>query len=186
MGTNIPWCWQSIHSLTAQAKGPHFSSFGFLFPNVTKQLFSSETFCQTPSVVDKVSVVRKTQNCSDACFWTCTCSQFSSDSHSHQDACYTLCSIILLSRGLELPVKRGAQGRAGAWRDQSTISPMASLDTDFKLHTSPWNITPISIHFCSSITNSLTFNHSHPILYLLFPACLERLGRQRADWILKG
>lgn len=78
------------------------------------------------------------------------------------------------------------QWSEAAWRDQSTISPMASLDTDFKLHTSPQNITPISIHFCSSITYSLTFNHSPPILYLLFPACLERLGRQWADWILEG
>lgn len=61
----------------------------------------------------------------------------------HQDACYTLCCIILLFWGRGLLVKRGEQGRAAAWRDHRAIFPMAPLDTDFRLHASPWNITPL-------------------------------------------
>lgn len=104
----------------------------------------------------------------------------------HQDACCILCFIILLFWGQGLPVKRGEPGRAGAGGDRKAISPTATLDTDLRLHASPWNITPPHPPLQPHHTQPWGSSAAIIILHLAFPAYLVRLGRYRADWFLAG
>lgn len=135
------------HSLVRIAKplidmeGKWSSLLHILIPSLTSHSFLPLTPCAVSVVSASLSQLLSsapqtdTQSCcSDAGLWTCV-ECLTADIRMPVASCV---SLFFHSEG------RGFQwseeSRAEQQQDRGAISPTASLDTDFRLHASPWNI----------------------------------------------
>lgn len=184
MGTNARWCWHPSHSLTSQAKGPCFSIFQFLVTSFTSHCYfpprhclMSCQFCVVAVFLCQLNLVIRLQlRCPP--LYTHRVSY-----RQHQDA--TLCSSFFIYSE-EGGFQSREERRTGAWRDQRAISPMAPLDTDFRLNASP-GLLRLSEHLSSSITEGLGFIRIHHYGVFDFPLYQIRLTESRlvSSWLRK-
>lgn len=144
MGKKRQWVYRYVAKPRSVITGQRSSLHLILipFPSLTSHCFPSDTFPQTPSVVNTVwsrhlspsCYQTDTQSCcSDACLWRPT-----SGCLLHLVFHYSF--ILRAGAASEASRESGAeQSRAGG--DGRAISLTAPLDTDFRLHASLWNIT---------------------------------------------